>query len=71
MQKRNELPMMITLSDKRFLTVPEFCIYASIGKDRGMALAEAAGAVFRVGKRVNIDRVKFDRWCDENTELEF
>lgn len=71
MQRRNsDMPIMATMSDKRMLSVPEFCVYASIGRDRGMELAKAAGAIFRVGKRVNIDRVKFDRWCDENSELE-
>lgn len=70
MQKRNEVPMMITLSDKRLLSVAEFCTYASIGREKGMEMAQAAGAVFRIGKRVTIDRVKFDRWCDENTEID-
>lgn len=70
MKKRNsDIPIIVTLSDKRMLSVPEFCTYASIGRDRGIAMAEAAGAIFRIGKRVNIDRVKFDRWCDVNTEF--
>ena len=69
MQKRQDMPIMVTLSDKRLLSIQEFCVYASIGRERGMELAAAAGAIFRVGKRVNIDRIKFDRWCDENTEL--
>lgn len=70
MQKRNEVPMMITLSDKRLLSVAEFCTYSSIGREKGMEMALAAGAVFRIGKRVTIDRVKFDRWCDDNTEID-
>lgn len=69
MRKRNDATVIVTLSDKRLLSLTEFCIYASIGRERGMEMAEAAGAVFRIGKRVNIDRAKFDRWCDENTEL--
>lgn len=70
MQKRTEGTVVITLSDKRLLSVAEFCTYASIGRDRGMEMAERAGAVFRIGKRVTIDRVKFDRWCDQNTEMD-
>lgn len=70
MQKRTEGAVIVTLSDKRLLSVTDFCTYASIGRDRGMELAEAAGAIFRAGKRVMIDRVKFDRWCDNNSEID-
>lgn len=59
----------IRLDEKRLLSVDEFCTYASIGRSRGMDMAEASGSIFQVGKRVNIDRVKFDRWCDNNTVL--
>lgn len=59
----------VPLCDKRLLNMWEFCSYASIGKDKGMELAEAAGAVFRAGRRVMVDRVKFDKWCDENTGI--
>lgn len=59
----------VRLDEKRLLCIEEFCTYASIGRENGMKLAEAATAVLRVGKRVMVDRVKFDRWCDKNTEL--
>lgn len=70
MQKRAEGAVIITLSDKRLLSISEFCTYASIGRENGMKIAEAAGAIFRVGKRVMVDRAKFDRWCDSNTEVD-
>lgn len=59
----------VRLDEKRLLCIEEFCTYVSIGRENGMKLAEAATAVLRVGKRVMVDRVKFDRWCDKNTEL--
>lgn len=57
----------VRLDEKRLLSIGEFCTYASIGREKGMRLAESAAAVFRAGKRVMIDRVKFDQWCDENS----
>lgn len=57
----------VRLDEKRLLSMGEFCTYASIGREKGMRLAESAAAVFRAGKRVMIDRVKFDQWCDENS----
>lgn len=57
----------VRLDEKRLLSIGEFCTYASIGREKGMKLAQAAGAVFRIGKRVTVDRVKFDQWCDENS----
>ena len=31
-------------------------------------LAELSGSLFRAGRRILVDRAKFDRWCDANTE---
>lgn len=70
MEKRNEdMPVFVRLSDKRLLSVTEFCTYTSSGRNRAMDMAEAAGAVSRMGRRVLIDRVKFDRYCDNNEIL--
>ena len=60
----------VVLSDKRLLSIDEFCIYAGIGTTTARNIAEITGALFRGGHRVLVDRVKFDRYCDENTEVE-
>ena len=48
----------------------EFCIYAGLGANTSKIIAETTGALFRVGHRVLVDRVKFDKYCDENNEIE-
>ncbi|MBP3544121.1 MAG: hypothetical protein J6J86_07825 [Lachnospiraceae bacterium] len=70
MQRRNEeIPVIVRICDKRLLSVTEFCAYSSIGRNKAMEVAEAAGAISRMGKRVLIDRVKFDEYCDNNDIL--
>lgn len=63
-----EKDSVVALSDKRLLSIDEFCVYASIGICKARELAETTGALFKVGKRILVDRVKFDRWCDEHNE---
>ena len=46
----------------------EFAIYTSMGMNRTRELAELSGALFRAGRRLLVDRAKFDRWCDEHDE---
>ena len=69
MVAREKADTMVTLSDKRLLSIDEFGIYASIGICKAREMAEATGSLFKVGKRVLVDRVKFDRWCDEHSEV--
>lgn len=69
MNARNHDTVASLLSDKRLLSITEFCTYASVGRNRARDLAETADAVFRVGRRVMIDRIKFDKFCDENTMI--
>lgn len=68
MVAREKADTMITLSDKRLLSIEEFGIYASLGICKAREIAEETDSLFRVGKRVLVDRVKFDRWCDEHNE---
>lgn len=68
MVAREKTEAVVTLSDKRLLSIDEFCVYASIGICKARELAETTGALFKVGKRVLVDRAKFDRWCDEHSE---
>lgn len=46
----------------------EFSIYASVGICTAREIANTTGSLFRCGNRVLVDRVKFDRWCDEHSE---
>ncbi len=65
----------IRLDEKRCLTIKEFQIYFSIGRNNALKLARQSGAVIRIGKKMLVDRVAFDRWLDEQrngqTEEEF
>ena len=70
MAKRGEMVMTVALSDKRLLNMGEFQIYTNLGENVARNVAEATGALFRVGSRVLVDREKFDKFCDENTEIE-
>jgi Excisionase from transposon Tn916. len=61
---------MAMLSDKRLLSMEEFRVYAGLGGNVARNVAESTGAIFRVGRRVLVDRVKFDRFCDDNSEID-
>lgn len=54
----------IPLTEKRLLDIEDFQAYTSLGKNRAADLAKISGAIYRVGRRKLIDRVKFDAWCD-------
>lgn len=69
MVARERTTAIVTLSDKRLLSIDEFGVYASIGICKARELAETTGSLFKVGKRVLVDRVKFDKWCDEHSEV--
>jgi Excisionase from transposon Tn916. len=68
MVARDKGNVVISLSDKRLLSMDEFAIYTSMGMNRTRELAELSGALFRAGRRLLVDRAKFDRWCDEHDE---
>ena len=70
MRARSRDEIVVVLSDKRRLSMEEFCIYAGLGTNTARNIAETTGALFRVGHRVLVDRVKFDKYCDENSEIE-
>lgn len=70
MRAKEQERIVITLSDKRLLSIDEFCLYAGLGNNMARSVAESTGALFRVGRRVLVDRAKFDKYCDENTSVE-
>lgn len=55
----------ILLNEQRLLDVEEFQKYTSVGRNNALKLAKESGAALRIGRRLLIDRVKFDIWCDE------
>lgn len=57
----------IPLNEKRFLDMKDFQDYTSIGRNNAMKLAHSTGCIVKVGRKLLVDRVKFDLWCDENT----
>ena len=70
MNERKRDVAITMLSDKRLLSIEEFRAYAGLGENVARNVAERTGAVFRVGRRVLVDRVKVDKDCDENSEVE-
>ncbi len=68
MVARDRGNVMISLSDKRLLSMDEFAMYTSMGMNKTRDLAELSGALFKAGRRLLVDRAKFDRWCDEHNE---
>lgn len=69
MMARGKGDVVVSLSDKRLLSMEEFAIYTSMGANKTRELAELSGALFRAGRRILVDREKFDRWCDTNNEF--
>ena len=57
--------IVLDLSQQRLLDLEEFQAYASIGRNRAAKLARESGAAIKFGRRLLVDRVKFDRWCEE------
>ncbi len=70
MRERQRDMTIAMLSDKRLLSMEEFRVYAGLGGNVARNVAESTGAIFRVGRRVLVDRVKFDRFCDDNSEID-
>lgn len=65
---KREAPLSVPLSDKRLLSIDEFRTYCGLGRNSALKLATDAKCRIVYGKRVLIDRVKFDEWCSENAE---
>ena len=60
------LTARIPLNEKRLLSLEEFCEYAGgIGICTARKYVRKIGVEVRIGGRCLADRVKFDRWCDQ------
>ena len=53
------------IQDKRLITIQEFCDYSSLGRTTASKIAKEYGFGIKVGKRLLIDRIRFDELCDE------
>lgn len=61
----------IPLNEKRLLSLEEFCGYAGgIGICTARKYVREIGVEVRIGGRCLVDRVKFDRWCDQEGRKE-
>ena len=61
----------IPLNEKRLLSLEEFCEYAGgIGICTARKYVREIGVEVRIGGRCLVDRVKFDRWCDQEGRKE-
>lgn len=61
-------PTYTPLSEKGLLSIAEFMTYASVGRNTAIKLSHTAHCRVAIGRRVLIDRVKFDEWCHSNCE---
>ena len=57
--------LKVPLNEKRFLNMKEFCIYVSLGQNRARELIYRSGCDVKIGRRLLVDRARFDRWCDK------
>lgn len=64
--KRRE-SLSVPLSDKRLLSIKEFQSYSGLGRNSALKISKEANCRVNYGKRVLIDRKKFDKWCEENS----
>ncbi len=65
MRKRESLP--VPLNEKRLLSSEEFATYCGLGRNAALNLSIKANCRIDSGsRRILIDRVKFDNWCENN-----
>ncbi|MDD6073048.1 MAG: DUF6462 family protein [Clostridium sp.] len=55
--------------ENRLINVKEFQKYAGgIGRNSALRLAREAEARVKIGRRLLIDRLKFEKWVNENAK---
>lgn len=52
----------------RSMDINALCAYTGLGRDAAKSLADRAGAVIRLGRRVVYDRAKIDACIDSMSE---
>lgn len=66
MNKQEE--SIVTLNEKRCLTVNEFQVYMGIGRNNALRLIKKSHCARKVGRKILVDRVAFDQWMDMMSE---
>lgn len=57
----------IPLNEMRLLNITQFCQYANVCRKNAIYFIDKSGARIMNGKKILVDRVKFDQWCDRQT----
>lgn len=61
----NKMDMQsVPINQKRCLTVEEFQTYCNIGRNNALKLIKKSNTGIRVGRKILVDRVAFDKWLD-------
>lgn len=50
----------------RLLSVKQFMIYSGMGRNRAVEYARQNGWIVQFGRRVFVDKVKFDKYIEQN-----
>jgi hypothetical protein len=60
-----KLTIAVPLNEKRLLSVEEFQLYSSLGRNSAFKMIKEVGCGIRFGRRLLVDRQKFDNWCSK------
>ncbi len=60
--------LTVPLNEKRCLTVKEFQIYMSIGRNNALRLIKKSHCGRKVGRKILVDRIAFEQWMDATSE---
>lgn len=55
--------------EKRLLDTVEVCTYLGMGRCKGVEFARSIGAERKIGRRCLYDKVRIDRYFDEQMEV--
>lgn len=62
------MDIYVRLDEKRLLTLKEFCQYSSMGRNAALKFIREHHLNISENNRFLIDRIAFDRWCEERQE---
>lgn len=57
------------LNEKRCLTVEEFQVYMGVGRNNALKIIKKSGCGKKVGRKILVDRIAFDMWMDDVSEV--
>lgn len=68
LEETNPLQITTRLDEKRCLTIYEFGLYISVGRNSALKISKKSNSRVTVGKKILVDRVKFEIWLAEQEE---